>query len=39
MKKIKEVEVVCLFDENSVSLEDKLIEIFKIYLEMKNEFL
>lgn len=39
MKKNNEVEIVCLFDENSVSLEDKLIEIFKIYLEMKNESL
>lgn len=39
MKKNNEVEVVCLFDENSVSLEDKMIEIFKIYLEIKNEVL
>lgn len=39
MKKNNEVEVVCLFDENSVSLEDKMIEIFKIYLEIKNEIL
>ena len=39
MKKNNEVEIICLFDENSASLEDKLIEIFKIYLEMENEFL
>lgn len=39
MKKNSEIEVICLFDENSVSLEDKLIEIFKVYLETKKEIL
>lgn len=30
-------QVVCIFDEKALSLEEKIIEIFKIYLETKED--
>lgn len=39
MEKDIDDKVVCIFDENAPCIDDKIVEIFKIYLETKEDVL